>query len=124
MATVEITSENFEKAVEENEIVIVDFWAAWCGPCRAFAPIFEATSEEHQDVVFGKCDVEANQELAAQFQIQAIPTLHVYRDQILIFAQPGMLPEPAFKELIQKVKELDMDEVRAEIEKQKQQEAN
>jgi thioredoxin 1 len=118
MATIEITGENFEQTVKDNDIVIVDFWAAWCGPCRAFAPVFEATSNDHADIVFGKCDVEANQDLAAQFQIQAIPTLHVYREQILVFAQPGMLPEPAFKELIDKVKELDMEEVRAEIAKQ------
>ena len=120
MPTIDITGANFDATVQENDIVIIDFWAEWCGPCKAFAPVFEAASEQHEGVVFGKCDVEANQDLAGRFDVRAIPTLQVYREQILVFAQPGMLPAAAFDELIEKVKGLDMNEVRAEIEKAKE----
>ncbi|MCK5800450.1 MAG: thiol reductase thioredoxin [Deltaproteobacteria bacterium] len=118
MATTEITGENFDELVQNNEIVIVDYWAEWCAPCKAFGPVFAAASEKYPDIVFGKCDVEANQDLAVRFEIRAIPTLQVYREQILIFSQPGMLPDAAFNELIGKIIELDMNEVREEIAKQ------
>lgn len=118
MATKEITTDNFEATIEENDIVILDFWAPWCGPCRTFGPIFEASSEKHEDIVFGKVNTEDQPNLAATFQVRSIPTVAVFRGQIPIFAQPGMLPEAALDELIQQVRDLDMDEVRAEYEKQ------
>jgi thioredoxin 1 len=111
MATVDITKDNFEKIVEHG-IVFIDWWAAWCGPCRAFAPTFEAASERHPDIVFGKIDTDAEQELAGGFAIRSIPTLMVFRDDILIFEQPGMLPAPVLEELIVKVRAVDMDAVR------------
>ncbi len=118
MATTDLTAETFATTVEENGIVLVDFWAAWCGPCRMFAPVFEKLSEEHPDIVFGKVDTEAEQALAAQAQISSIPTLMAFRDGILLYAQPGALPEPALADLIDQVKKLDMDHVRAEVAKQ------
>lgn len=118
MATVELTAESFAETIEGNGIVLVDWWAAWCGPCRMFAPVFEKASEEHSDVVFGKVDTEAEQSLAAQAQISSIPTLMIFRDGILLFSQPGALPAPALEDLIGQVKALDMDEVRAEVAKQ------
>ena len=114
MATIEITKESFESTVESG-IVLVDWWAAWCGPCRAFAPTFEAASEAHRDVVFGKVDTDAQPELSAGFGIRSIPTLMVFRDGILLFAQPGVLPAAALEELIGKVRTLDMDDVRRQI---------
>ena len=115
MATLELTSENFEQVVTGNDIVLVDFWAAWCGPCRMFAPIFEEAAAEHPDIVFGKVDTEAAQDLAAGFGIQSIPTLMVFRDQVILFAQPGALPKAALDDLIRQVRAIDMDDVRAQI---------
>ncbi len=114
MATIEITKESFERTVHSG-IVLVDWWAAWCGPCRAFAPTFEAASEAHPDVVFGKVDTDAEAELSAGFGFRSIPTLMVFRDGILLFAQPGVLPAAALEELIGKVRALDMDDVRRQI---------
>ena len=116
MATVTLTGENFEQVVTGNDVVLVDFWASWCGPCRMFAPVFEAASETHSDVVFGKVDTEAEQELAARFGIMSIPTLMVFRDQVLLYAQPGALPAAALEEVVSQVKALDMDEVRRQVE--------
>ncbi len=118
MATVALNKDSFEDTVESNDVVLVDFWASWCGPCRMFAPIFETASEEHSDIVFAKVDTEAEQELAARFGIMSIPTLMAFRDNVLLYAQPGTLPAPALEELITKVQGLDMDEVRREIEEQ------
>lgn len=115
MATVELTAQNIESKITENDIVFVDFWAEWCGPCRMFGPIFEKASQEHTDVVFGKVDTEAQQALAASAGITSIPTLMAFRDGILVFSQPGALPAPTFEDLIGQVKALDMDAVRASI---------
>jgi thioredoxin 1 len=118
MATVALTKDNFEETVTGNGIVLVDWWADWCGPCKMFAPTFEAASEKHDDVVFGKIDTEDQPELSAEAGIQSIPTLMAFRDGILLYSQPGALPPAALEEIIGKVKELDMDAVRAEIEKE------
>ncbi|MBN9633527.1 MAG: thioredoxin [Actinobacteria bacterium] len=115
MATVELTAQNIESKITENDIVFVDFWAEWCGPCRMFGPIFEKASQEHTDVVFGKVDTEAEQALAASAGITSIPTLMAFRDGILVFSQPGALPAPTFEDLIGQVKALNMDAVRASI---------
>ena len=115
MATVELTKDTFESTVVDNEIVLVDFWAAWCGPCRQFAPTFEQASEAHQDVVFAKVDTEAEQELAGMANITSIPTLMAFRDGILVFAQPGALPASALQQVIDGVRGLDMEAIRAEI---------
>jgi len=123
MATVELTKENLNETIADNDTVIIDFWAEWCGPCRAFAPTYEKASEEHSDVVFGKVDTEAQQELAGAFGIRSIPTLMVFRDQILLFNEAGALPPPVFEDLIGQVKALDMDDVRRQIAEQPQDEA-
>ncbi|MDH5217831.1 MAG: thioredoxin [Gammaproteobacteria bacterium] len=118
MATIDLTKDNFEQAIQDNKIILLDFWATWCGPCKQFGPVFEAASDEHPDVVFAKVNTEEEQELAAQFQIRSIPTLMAIKEQVIVFSQPGALPASALSEIISKIKELDMDEVRKDIEKQ------
>jgi thioredoxin len=115
MATVELTDDNFGEYLSQNGTLIVDFWAAWCGPCRAFAPTFEAASNENPDVVFGKVDTEAQQRLAAEFGIRSIPTLMIFRERVLLFQQAGALPKPALDDLLRQVKALDMAKIHAEI---------
>ena len=124
MATIELTQDTFEKTVLSEGITFVDFWAEWCGPCRSFAPIFEKASEDHPEITFGKVDTEAQQQLAQMANISSIPTLMIFRDGILLFNQPGALPGPALQDLIGKVQELDMNEIRAEIAKQQADDAS
>ena len=115
MATVALTTKNFNEYVEKDGVLVIDFWAPWCGPCRTFAPIYDAASEKHADIIFGKVNTEEQPELAGTFQIQAIPTLMVFRDQVLVFARPGMVPGAALDDLLGQVRGLDMDEVRKQI---------
>ena len=117
MATVEVNKDNFEQIVTGNDIVIVDFWAPWCGPCRSFAPIYEQTSENHPDVVFAKVNTEEQTELAGYFEIRSIPTLMIFREKVIIFSQPGMLPASGLEDVIAKTKALDMAEVHKELAK-------
>ena len=124
MALTALTVQTFERTVLDNDIVFVDFWAAWCGPCRQFAPVFEAASQKHPDIVFGKVDTEAEQALSGALQITSIPTIMAFRDGILIFAQPGALPAAAFEDIIGKVRALDMDQVRAQLAAQREEPAS
>ncbi len=121
MATVEITKDNFKETVESHDTVFIDFWAEWCGPCRMFGPVYEQVSEDNPDLVFAKVDTEAQQQLAAEFQITSIPTLMAIREGIVIYSQPGALPKGNLEELVKAVRDVDMDEVKAEIAKQQQQ---
>lgn len=123
MAAVTITKENFNETIENNDVVILDFWAEWCGPCKAFAPTFEKMSEEYPNVVFGKIDTEAEQEIAQAFRIRSIPTLMIFREQIMLFNEAGSLPESQLKEILGKALELDMEDVRADVAKQQAEEA-
>ena len=123
MAVVTATRENIEAMVEDNDIVMFDFWAPWCAPCRQFAPIFEAASDQYEDIVFAKVNTEEEREIAAHFSIRSIPTIMVFRESMLVFAQPGMIPENAIGELIDKIKALDMEEVRKQIAAEQQKNA-
>ena len=118
MAAIELTNENYQDTIDKNDIVLVDFWASWCGPCQSFGPVFEAAAENNPDMVFAKVNTEEERELAAHFQVRSIPMLAIFREQILVFSQPGALPASALDQLIGQVKELDMDKVRADIAEQ------
>ncbi|MFD4525824.1 thioredoxin [Streptomyces sp. NPDC058470] len=120
-STVELTKENFDQTVKDNEFVLIDFWASWCGPCRGFAPVYEKAAEANPDLVFAKVDTEAQPELAAAFDIRSIPTLMIVRDQVAIFSQPGALPQAALEDVIGQARKLDMDEVRKSVAEQQAQ---
>jgi thioredoxin 1 len=115
VATIEVTKDNFEEVITRNKLVILDFWASWCGPCKAFAPTFEAASDKYPDVVFGKVNTEEQQELAAHFQIRSIPNVMLFREQVMLFGQPGAMPAAGIDSVIGQAKAIDMDKIRAEI---------
>lgn len=123
MSTIELNAENFEKTVESNGIVLVDWWAPWCGPCRVFGPVFEKASDKHADIVFGKINTDDQKDLAQAFNIRSIPTLFIFREKVLLFAEAGSLPASALDQVIEKVRSLDMDEVRAKIAEEEAKEA-
>jgi thioredoxin 1 len=118
MATINLTKENLEETINNNKMVIIDFWAEWCGPCKSFGPTFEKVSEEYPDIVFAKVDTEAQQELGSMFQIRSIPTVMMFKEQIIIFKEAGALPESSLKEVLERVTTLDMETVRADIKAQ------
>lgn len=120
MAVIELTKENFEETITSNDIVLIDFWAPWCGPCKSFAPIYEGVAEKNEGIVFAKVNTEEEQELAGHFQIRSIPTLMIFREQIILYAEAGMLPAAALQEIVDKVKSLDMVQVKKDIEADQQ----
>lgn len=120
MAVVELDKTSFEAAIQDNNFVIVDFWAPWCGPCRSFAPVYDKVSADFDDILFGKVNTEDEQEVAAHFQIRSIPTLMIFRDQIIIYSQAGALPEGRFRDLLAKARELDMEEVKRQLAEQRE----
>ncbi len=120
MAYIELTKENFEEIITENDTVVIDFWAEWCGPCKAFGPVFEKVSEDYPDVVFAKVNTELEQEIAGWFQIRSIPTLMIFRENIIVFSQPGALPEGALREVTGKALELDMEDVKKQVAEQQE----
>ena len=123
MATIDITSSNFNETISNNDFVIMDFWAPWCGPCKSFSPVYEELSEKYPDIVFAKVNTEEEQQLAGEFQIRSIPTLMIFREQIILFSQPGALQGSQLEQVIEQAKGLDMDEVRKDIEQQQAEQA-